>query len=184
MNTEIVNPVLDNENTATGEPVTEQAPDLAPSTTPTPATLPDGFMEGGLLETLPSGQKYIKAAYVSKYAQDCAALLTSGNPALSSAAFHAAFLRETKKQLRRGTPYEAQASCAAAMVPQAIRLAVKHKAPPIIQDMITLCAGAVTDSDSFKALYKFIDSVYCYMLQLEDQQQKGVTNHGLVQEEM
>jgi hypothetical protein len=175
MTTENVNvlesPILDAE-TATGEPVTEQAPNSAPSTTPDTAALPDGFMEGGLLETLPSGQKYIKAAYVSKYAQDCAALLTTGNPALSAATFHSTFIRDLKKQLRRA-PYEAQASCVAAMVPQAIKLTVKHKAPAVIQDMITLSAGAVTDSESFKALYKFFDSIYCFMLQLENEQQKG-----------
>lgn len=153
----------------TGEPDTNQAP-TAPAAH-VPGILPKDYITDGLLDTSPGGQRYIKVDYVGRFAQELAVNLSNGNPALSPAAFNAAFLRDAKKHLRRGVVYDAKAACAAAMLPAAIKLVAKHKAPPLLQDMITAAVGAVFDDATFEALYKHLDAVYSFMLQNE--QQKG-----------
>ena len=161
--------LLANKETITGEPVTEQAPSTQPTTAP--AVLPADYIKGGFMDTAPSGQRYIKVEYVGRFAQELAASLTTATPALTAAAFNAAFLRDAKKHNRRGVVYDAKAACAAAMLPAAIKLVAKHKAPPLLQDMITAAVGAVFDDETFEALYKHLDAVYSFMLQNE--QQKG-----------
>ena len=151
----------------TGEPVTEQVPavDTKSSTTTAPG-LPDGYLADGFLETASTGKPFLRAVYVGTFAQQIAAVLQP----MSASAFQAAFLRDTKKHLRRGVPYEAQAACAAAMLPQAIKLTAKRKAPPVLVDIITAAVGAVQDTATFNAMYQHIDAVYAFMLQ---NRQKG-----------
>lgn len=154
---------MDNINTTatTGEPVTEQAP-AVDTTSTTPATgLPDGYLADGFLETASTGKPFLRAVYVGTFAQEVASLLQSMSPAV----FYSGFLRDAKKHLRRGVPYEAQATCAAAMLPQAIKLTAKRKAPPVLVDIITAAVGAVQDTATFEALYKHLDAVYAFMLQ-------------------
>lgn len=143
--------------TNAGEPVTDQAP----------AKLPTDYMKNGFLNTSPNGKPFLKSEYVGAYAQEIAAALTAGATKITAAAFNSAFLRDTKKHLRRGTPYEAKATCAAAMVPQAIKLVAKHKAPSLLRDMIAAAVGAVSDDPTFEALYQHFDAVYCYLLDRE-----------------
>lgn len=139
-----------------GEPVvTEQAP----------ATLPADYMKDGLLNTAPNGKPFLKVDYVARLAQELAANLAP----LTATNFNAAFLRDAKKHLRRGTPYEAKATCAAAMLPQAIKLVAKHKAPAILHSMITAAIGAVTDDATFEALYKHLDAVHSYLIMAEEE---------------
>ncbi len=154
---------MDNINTtiSTGEPVTEQAPAVDTLSTPTVTGLPDGYLADGFLETASTGKPFLRAVYVGTFAQQIAAVLQP----MSASAFQAAFLRDTKKHLRRGVPYEAQATCAAAMLPQAIKLTAKRKAPPVLVDIITAAVGAVQDTATFEALYKHLDAVYAFMLQ-------------------
>lgn len=151
----------------TGEPVTEQAPTVTTASD----DLPTDYIKGGFLDTAPNGQRPIKVEYVGRFAQELAASLTGGTPALTAAAFNAAFLRDAKKHNSPKVVYGAKAACAAAMLPAAIKLVAKHKAPPLLQDMITAAVGAVFDDKTFEALYKHLDAVYSFMLQNE--QQKG-----------
>lgn len=151
----------------TGEPNTDQAPTVITAS----AVLPADYTKGGFMDTAPNGQRSIKVEYVGRFAQELAAALTTVTPALTAAAFNAAFLRDAKKHLRRGVIYGAKATCAAAMLPAAIKLVAKHKAPPLLQDMISTAVGAVFDDATFEALYKHLDAVYSFMLQNE--QQKG-----------
>lgn len=140
-----------------------------PSTTTVTGGLPDGYLADGFLETASTGKPFLRAVYVGTFAQQIAAVLQP----MSASAFQAAFLRDTKKHLRRGVPYEAQAACAATLLPQAIKLTVKHKAPPILVDVITAAVGAVQDSATFGAMYKHLDAIYAFMLQ--NQQKEGDT---------
>lgn len=137
---------------------------LETTTEQAPAILPAGYMENGFLNTAPNGKPFLKADYVGTYAQEIAAALTAGTSTITAAAFSSAFLRDAKKHLRRGTPYEAKATCAAAMVPQAIKLVAKRKAPPLLHSMITAAVGAVTDDATFEALYKHLDAVHSFIL--------------------
>lgn len=154
----------------TGEPVTEQAPTVDASSTPTVTDLPNGYLADGFLETASTSKPFLRTAYVGVFAQQIAAVLQPMSPS----AFQAAFLRDAKKHLRRGVPYEAQAACAAALLPQAIKLTAKHKAPPVLVDIITAVVGAVHDSATFEAMYRHLDAVYAFIM-LQTQQKGGDT---------
>ena len=147
----------------TGEPVTEQAPAVDTLSTTTVTGLPDGYLADGFLETASTGKPFLRAVYVGTFAQQIAAVLQP----MSASAFHTAFLRDVKGHIRRGVPYEAQTACAAAMLPQAIKLTAKHKAPSVLVDIITAAVGAVHDSATFEAMYKHLDAVYAFMLQAQ-----------------
>ena len=151
-----------NTTATTEEPVTEQAP--AVDTTSTTSTgLPDGYLADGFLETASTGKPFLRAVYVGTFAQQIAAVLQP----LSASAFQAAFLRDTKKHLRRGISYEAQSACVTAMLPQAIKLTAKRKAPSVLVEIITAVVSAVHDSATFEAMYKHLDAVYAFMLQAQ-----------------
>ena len=156
----------------TGEPV-NQAP--AAQIDSTLAKLPDGYIMGGFMETAPDGKhRFLKRDYVDHYAKELAAALTTGAPAMTAAAFRSAFLRDAKKLLRRGTPDGAKLTSVATMEVQATKLVAQNKAPYVLYDMIAKAAPAVTDAETFHALYTHLDSIYTYMLL--NQQQKGGDN--------
>lgn len=150
----------------TGEPVEEQAP-ATEITTPAPVALPDGYLSDGYHVTNDKGDVFFNSVYVGDYAKELATILATGDSKITAAAFYAAFLRDAKSYLRRGTPYGAKATCAAAMIPRAIKLVAKRKAPPILRDMITAAAGAVNNDETFKALYEHLDAVYSFILDRE-----------------
>lgn len=152
----------------TAEPVTTQAP--TPSTSSTLSVLPSDYIKGGFLDTAPDGQRYLKAVYLGEFAQICAAALTNKSPALSAAKFHSSFLRDANKHLRRGVIYEQQAACALYLKLQAIKLVAKHKAPPILTDILTKATGAVYDRTTFEAFCKHLEAIYCFMLLSEEQE--------------
>ena len=147
------------------EPITEQASatDATSTTQTTPAApgLPGDYLRDGFLGRAANGQTFMRTEYLGETARNIAAALDP----LNASAFYGAFVRDAKKQLRRGTPYEAQSSCVAAMLPQAIKLTAKHKAPAFLVDMITAAAAAVHDAATFEAFYKHLDAIYSYLLQ-------------------
>ena len=156
-------------------PATDSTP-IANATTAIPASssttaLPTGYLDGdnGFMET-DGAHHFPNAAYVDRFARDLATALSTGTPAMSAAAFRSAFLRDAKKKLRRGTPNGVKLTTVATMRVQAIKLVSQQKAPPILRDMIDKTATAVTNAETFEALYNHLDAVYSFML-LE--QQKG-----------
>ena len=140
----------------TGEPINE-APVVD---NPHAPALPAGYLENGYYATAEDGTKYLRPDFLGAYAQKIAAELAP----LSAADFRGAFLRNAKKCLRRGTPYEAQRTCAVSMLPQAIKLIAMHKSPSILLDFITVATAAITDSNTFQAFYQHADAIYSYML--------------------
>ena len=151
----------------TGEPVTNQAP--AAFT----AKLPDGYIMEGFMETSPDGKhRFLKRDYVDRYAKELAAALTTGTHSLASADFKSAFLRDSKRLLRGEHPDGAKLTAAATMQVQAVKLVASDKAPAILCDMIAKTTAAVTDAETFQALYTHLDAVYTYILQREPKKAK------------
>ena len=147
------------------EPITEQASatDATSTTQTTPAApgLPGDYLRDGFLGRAANGQTFMRAEYLGETARNIAAALDP----LNASAFYGAFVRDAKKQLRRGTPYEAQSSRVAGIPPKAINRTAKHKAPAFLVDMITAATAAVHDAATFEAFYKHLDAVYSYLLQ-------------------
>lgn len=146
------------------------------------AKLPDGYFADSFMETTPDGKhRFLKRDYVDRYAKELAATLTTGTPTLTAAAFNSAFLRDAKKLLRGEHPDGAKLTAAATMQVQAVKLVASDKAPAILCDMIAAAAIAVTDAETFQALYTHLDAVYTYILQREPKkvkQQNGGEANG------
>ena len=96
--------INDTTNTATGEPVTEQAPavDTTSTTQATPAApgLPDGYLSGGYYATTDKGDKYLRPEFVGSQAQQIAAALAPLRPSDFNA-----LLREMKKAKKKTLPF-------------------------------------------------------------------------------
>ena len=103
-------------NTATGEPVTEQAPavDTTSTTqaTPTAPGLPDGYLSGGYYATTDKGDRYLRPELVGSQARQLAAALDPLRPSDFNA-----LLREMKKAKKKTLPFEARQTAAAEMLP-------------------------------------------------------------------
>lgn len=157
----------------TGEPVTEQAPSQIDNTSTVAAKLPDGYLVGGFMESTPDGkQRYLRRDYVNRYAKELAAILSTGTPPLTAAAFRTAFLRDKKKLLARDTPDGAKLAAVATMEVRAVKLVASEKAPALLVDMMEAVTAAVTDADTFRALCTHLDAVYTYILLREPKKAK------------
>ena len=92
--------INDTTNTATGEPVTEQAPavDTTSTTqaTPTAPGLPDGYLSGGYYATTDKGDRYLRPELVGSQARQLAAALDPLRPSDFNA-----LLREMKKAKKK-----------------------------------------------------------------------------------
>lgn len=132
--------------------------------------LPDGYLTKGILGTSASGKPYTRVEYIRDYPQALAELLTNDPTPLSAAAFNKMLLTPIRKHQRRGVATEAKVSCAASMVPAAMALISKRKAPLLLLEIITI-SRSVVDGPSFDAFADHMAALHAYLLMQE--QQKG-----------
>jgi hypothetical protein len=148
--------------TATGEPVSEQAPGLAPSTTPTeaptPATLPADYLANGYYAITDSGAKYLRPAYVGSYAEQIAAALST----MKQSDF-TALLREMKHNKKRTLPFEARQTAAYELLPKALSLVHHKKASPILVDFVRKNLDAISTDEDWSAFYRHMDAINGYL---------------------
>ena len=147
----------------TGEPVTEQAPPAttADPTIPVPTVLPAGYLVDGYHATTEKGKKYLRPAYVADYAQGIAAAL-----AMKPSDF-AALMREMKRNRSRTLPFEARQTAAAEMLPKALALVKRKKAPALLVDFIKANADAVKNDDDWTAYLRHLEAIGGYLTMQE-----------------
>ena len=148
--------------TTTGEPVEEQAPQapaeiVTPTTEQAPATLPAGYLSDGYHATADNGKVYLRPAYVSEYALEIAAAL-----AMKPSDF-AALMREMKRNRSRSLPFEARQTAAAEMLPKALALVKRKKAPGLLVDFIKANAAAVKNDEDWTAFYRHLEAINGYL---------------------
>lgn len=136
-------------NTPPSEPVTEQAP----------ATLPAGYLSDGYYAAADNGKKYLRPAFVCAYAVEIAATLAT---TMKPSDF-AALMRGLKSAKSRTLPFEARQTAAAEMLPKALSLVKRKKAPGLLVDFIKANAAAVKDDDDFKALCRHMEAINGYL---------------------
>lgn len=128
-----------------------------PTTEQTPATLPAGYLSDGYYANAANGKKYLRPAYVADYAQSIAAAL-----AMRPSDF-AALMREMKRNRSRSLPFEARQTATAEMLPKALALVKRKKAPSLLVDFIKANAAAVHNDDDFTAFYRHCEAVSGYL---------------------
>lgn len=147
---------------AAGEPVTEQAPqapdaEIITTEAPSPVMLPAGYLSDGYHATTEKGKKYLRPAYVADYAQSIAAVL-----AMKPSDF-AALMREMKRNRSRSLPFEARQTAAAEMLPKALALVKRKKAPALLVDFIKANAAAVKNDEDWTAYYRHLEAINGYL---------------------
>ena len=143
----------------TGEPVTTQAPTL--DTTPAanvPGYLPKDYLTNGYYATTDKGAKYLRPEFVGEYAETMAALLSDMKPS----AFNG-LLREMKRSKKTTLPFEARMTAAAEMLPKAMALVHRKKAPALLVSFIKDNLNHIQNDDDWTAYYRHLEAIAAFM---------------------
>ena len=139
---EIKNPTATVEET-----VTEQAPAVDTTSTATasdntPVYLPAGYLSDGYYAITDKGAKYLRPEFVGKYAETMASLLADMKP----------------------LPFEARQTAAAEMLPKALALVHRKKAPILLVTFIKDNLDRIHDDDDWYAYYRHLEAIAGYMI--------------------
>ena len=144
---------------------TEQTPTVDAITadtttdTPAPATLPKNYLVGGYHATTDKGAKYLRPEFVDEYARNIAASLNEMKPS-----DFAAMLRDLKRAKKSTLPFEARKTAAAELLPRAIGLVHKKKAPSILTEFIKTNLAAIKTDDDWSAFYRHMNAINGYLV--------------------
>ena len=155
--------IKDAENTTS---VTEQTlavdtttVDTTEENTPAPATLPKNYLVGGYYATTDKGAKYLRPEFVDGYARNIAASLTGMKPS-----DFAAMLRDLKRAKKSTLPFEARQTAAAELLPRAIGLTHRKKAPAILADFIKANLAAIKTDEDWSAFFRHMNAINGYLV--------------------
>ena len=144
---------------------TEQTPTADTTTvdtttdTPPPATLPKNYLVGGYYATTDKGAKYLRPEFVDEYARNIAASLNEMKPS-----DFAAMLRDMKRAKKTTLPFEARQTAAAELLPRAIGLVHKKKAPSILTEFIKANLAAIKTDDDWSAFYRHMNAISGFLV--------------------
>lgn len=152
--------------TTTGEPVTEQAPAAAALSTSTatasdntPVYLPADYLSNGYYATTEKGVKYLRPEFVGKYAETMASLLADMRPTDFNG-----LLREMKRSKKKTFPFEARLTAAAEMLPKALALVHRKKAPALLVTFIKANIDAIKTDEDWNAYFRHLEAISGYMI--------------------
>lgn len=123
-----------------------------------PVHLPADYLSQGYYATAPNGAKYLRAEFVGEYAQIMAGLLADMKPSDFSA-----LLRELKRNKKSNLPHEARRTAVLELIPRALQLVNRHKAPPLLLSFIKANINHVHCDDDFAALLRHFEAISAYM---------------------
>lgn len=150
--------------TATAEePVTEQAPAVDTASTTqqdrAPVFLPTDYLSSGYYATTDKGTKYLRPEFVGKYAETMASLLTDMKPTDFNGLF-----REMKRSKKKTLPFEARLTAAAEMLPKALALVHRKKAPALLVTFIKANIDAIKTDEDWNAYFRHLEAISGYMI--------------------
>lgn len=145
------------------EPVTKQASSMDTTSTTqrdnTPVYLPAGYLSEGYYATTDSGAKYLRPEFVGKYAEIMATLLAD-----MKATDFGNLIREMKRSKKKTLPFEARLTAAAEMLPKALALVHRKKAPALLVTYIKDNLDHLHDDDDWTAYYRNLEAIAGYMI--------------------
>ena len=145
--------------------VTEQTPTVDAITadtttdTPAPATLPKNYLVGGYYATTDKGAKYLRPEFVDEYARNIAASLTGMKPS-----DFAAMLRDMKRAKKTTLPFEARQTAAAELLPRAIGLVHKKKAPSVLTEFVKANLAAIKTDEDWSAFFRHMNAINGFLM--------------------
>ncbi len=159
-----------------GEPATEQTPTVdttadtteqattttdtpEQTTAPAPATLPPDYLTDGYYATTDKAAKYLRPEFVGEQAQQIADALAGTRPSDFSA-----MLRDLKRAKKASLPFEARQTAAAELLPRAIGLVHKKKAPPVLTEFVKANLAAIKTDDDWSAFYRHMNAINSFLM--------------------
>lgn len=145
----------------TGEPVVEQAPTVdTPSTTERKnGYLPANYLSEGYYALTAQGAKYLRPEFVGEYAEAMASLLADMRPNDFNG-----LLREMKRNKKKALPFEARLTAAAEMLPKALALVHRKKAPALLVAFIKGNLRRIGNDDDWYAYLRHLEAISGYMI--------------------
>ncbi|MEA4895238.1 MAG: hypothetical protein VB064_08240 [Oscillospiraceae bacterium] len=149
--------IITDENT---DMVSHETPatETVPAAPDSPAALPDGYLSEGYYAVTEKGVSYRRPEYVDTYARQIAALLAPMKPTDFNP-----MLRELKKSNKRALPFEARQTAAYEMLPAAISLVRRKRAPRILIDFIKANLEVIATDADWTAFYRHLLSIQGFM---------------------
>lgn len=146
---------------ATEQPPTANTPtvDTTTADTPAPATLPENYLVGGYYATTDKGAKYLRPEFVDEYARNIAASLTGMKPS-----DFAAMLRDMKRAKKTTLPFEARQTAAAELLPRAIGLVHKKKAPSVLTEFVKANLAAIKTDEDWSAFFRHMNAINGFLM--------------------
>ena len=145
------------------EPVTKQASSMDTTSTNqrdnTPVYLPADYLSSGYYATTDKGTKYLRPEFVGKYAEIMATLLAD-----MKATDFGNLIREMKRSKKKTLPFEARLTAAAEMLPKALALVHRKKAPALLVTYIKDNLDHLHDDDDWTAYYRNLEAIAGYMI--------------------
>ena len=157
--TDILNSVLDAENATPSTP-TETIPTAeTANNNEAPDYLPKDYLTNGYYAVTDKGAKYLRPEFVGKYAETVAKLLANMKPADFNG-----LLREMKRNRKKALPFEARLTAAAEMLPKAMALVHRKKAPALLVSFIKDNLDHICNDDDWTAFYRHLEAVSAYIM--------------------
>ena len=133
--------------------------DTTEENTTAPATLPKNYLVGGYYATTDKGAKYLRPEFVDEYARNIAASLNEMKPA-----DFAAMLRDMKRAKKTTLPFEARQTAAAELLPRAIGLVHKKKAPSVLTEFIKVNLAAIKTDEDWSAFFRHMNAINGFLM--------------------
>ena len=152
MSTELVN--LSTEMT-----LPQQSPAAVPDAEQPSPMLPENYLSSGYYATTDKGANYLRPEFVDAYARSIAAGLTGMKPS-----DFAAMLRDLKRAKKSTLPFEARQTAAAELLPRAIGLTHRKKAPAILADFIKANLAAIKTDEDWSAFFRHMNAIGGYLV--------------------
>lgn len=122
--------------------------------------LPAEYLTAGYYAAAENGKEYLRPQFVSAYAQEIAAALAP----LKSADMNT-MLREMKRNKKIALPYEARQTAAYEMLPKAISLVRRKRAPQMLVDFININLAAIHNDNDWTAFYRHLEAIAGFLYQ-------------------
>lgn len=128
------------------------------ATDSSPIYLPPDYLANGYYAVSNGGIEYLRSEFVGEYAEIMAKLLVDMKPSDFNA-----LLKMLKRSKKSSLCFEARLTAAVELIPTAMVLVHRKKAPPLLVSFIKHNVDNIYDDDDWNAFYRHMEAIAAYM---------------------
>ncbi len=128
-------------------------------TDPSPVHLPPDYLAHGYYAVSSNGIEYLCPEFVGEYAETMAKLLADMKPSDFNT-----LLKMLKRSKKSSLCFEARVTTAVELIPTAMVLVNRKKAPPLLVSFIAHNVDNIHDDDDWNAFYRHMEAIAAYMV--------------------